>query len=186
MSTALVVAHEIHGPNEHILRMSEAVRRPEWAATTPNLLPDNRVYRSDEGGLACRRFAEGPGVAGMAKVLAEHAAELRTDHERLLCLGFGVGATAAWLASDAFDAIACVYGSRIRDHAHHRPRCPCLAILAEHEPGAAPLAACLAGPTVAVELFDADHGFCDEDDPRHHPAHRAAAVRAVRRFFHAD
>ncbi|WP_433272065.1 dienelactone hydrolase family protein [Actinosynnema sp. CS-041913] len=188
MSTALIVAHEVFGPNEHIHRMAEAVRRPEWTVSTPNFLPHDEIYPLEQEALAYRRFTEELGVVALAEALAGHAASLRADHQRVLCLGFSVGATAAWLAGEAFDAIVCVYGSRIRDYASHKPKCPCLAVFAEHEPDFTPreLVRRLAGPTVAVELYDAEHGFCDEDSPRHHAAHSAAVVRSARRFFHSD
>ncbi|MBB5960132.1 dienelactone hydrolase [Saccharothrix tamanrassetensis] len=187
MSTALVVAHEIFGPDKHIQRMAEAVRHPEWTVSTPNFLPGNEVFPLEQEERAYRRFTGELGVVAMAEALAEHAAGLRTDHHRVLCLGFSVGATAAWLAAAAFDSIVCVYGSRIRDYTGHRPRCPCLLVFAEQEPGSTPgeVVGGLAGPTVAVELYEARHGFCNEDSPHHHAVHSASVVRSARRFFHS-
>jgi len=197
MSTALVVVHEGRGPDRHAHRLAAAVRRPEWTVSVPDLRP---VLAAGAGraagvgtsvGTSVGTDAEpgaGTGAVALAAALAAHAAALRADHDRLLCLGFSAGATAAWLAAEAFDAIACVCCARLHDHADHRPRRPCLLVVAARGPGPAPrdLAGRLAGPTVAVDVYDAEDGFCDEDDPRHHPEHSAAVVRGVRRFFHAD
>ncbi|MEU6154568.1 dienelactone hydrolase family protein [Actinosynnema sp. NPDC047251] len=187
MSTALVVAHDVYGPDAHLRAMAEAVRGPGWTVSTPNFLPGGVVHPHDREAEAYRRFTDEVGVDAMARSLAAHAADLRTGHERVLCLGFGVGAAATWLASDAFDSIVCVYGSRIRDHIGHVPRVPCLAILAGHEPGSDPceVAGQITGPTVAVEVVDAGHGFCDQDGLRHDPVRRAGVVRSARRFLHS-
>ncbi|MEU4804659.1 hypothetical protein [Actinosynnema sp. NPDC023587] len=188
MSTALVVAHGTDGPDRHVRAMAEAVRRPGWTVVTPDFRPAGVVRPDGQEDLAGRRFAEELGPVAMARALAAHAAELRAAHERVVCLGLGVGATAAWLASDAFDSIVCVHGARIRDHTGHLPRIPCLAIFAERRSGfdVRAVAGRITGPTVAVDVVDAGPGFCDEDGPRHDPEHRAATVAAARRFLHSD
>lgn len=93
-----------------------------------------------------------------------------TVHERLVCVGIGDAATAAWLASESgvFDTTVCFYGSGIRDHADMVPKCPCLVVLAalERPFDTLDLSDRLHGhPNTTVVIYDARDGFCDEGSP---------------------
>ena len=186
--TALVVAHEVLGPNEHGERVAARFRRGGCTVLTPNFLTDGEVYRSTDEKAAYASFTATLGVTGMADALESYARELRADYERVVCLGFSVGATAAWLASatGVFDAVACFYGSRIRDHADILPLCSCLAVFAAHEASFDPRALVerLSGRQhVTVELYDCRHGFCDEDSVHHDAEASRLAFRNAARML---
>ncbi|WP_116043255.1 dienelactone hydrolase family protein [Amycolatopsis palatopharyngis] len=185
--TALVIAHEILGLNAHIERMRDRFARYSCDVHTPALFEDpTRRFRHDEQRAAVGYLRRTGGVDAMAGRLIGVAESLRPRYRRVLALGFSAGATASWIAANSgvFDAVVCLYGSRIRDHLDLRPACPCLSLFAAVEPGFSPrrVAAGLAGTrNVTAEVYDCGHGFCDKDNANHdgdaaeHALTRAAA-----------
>ncbi|MDI3405291.1 dienelactone hydrolase family protein [Streptomyces cavernicola] len=191
--TAVVVAHEIYGVNAHIRGVAAALQAYRCDVFTPSFLPSDTVYARAEEALAYREFRRDPGVRAMGGALARFAAGLRERHggrgyRRVLCVGFSVGATAAWLASGtgALDRAVCFYGSRIRDHLDVEPAAPCLVVLAEHEPGFSgpALARALAGRRgVTTAVHPCRHGFCDPGSPAHSTEHAGRAWDSAVRFL---
>lgn len=186
--TAVVVAHEIFGPNAHTARVAERFRQHNCAVFTPNFLPGNRIYQADQAKLAHEAFTRSLGVRKMSEALQRFTATLRDTYERVVCVGFSVGATAAWLisASGTVDAVVCVYGSRIREHTTVAPGCPSLLIFATDEASFYPreLADQLKGTdNVTVDLYECQHGFCDEDNPNYAAAESERAMQSAVEFL---
>ncbi|WP_411079787.1 dienelactone hydrolase family protein [Streptomyces sp. cmx-18-6] len=186
--TALVVAHEIFGVNDHITVVADALRRYRCDVFTPDFRPVPKAFGRAEEPAAYEDFMRNLGVEPMGRALARYAAELRPRYRRVLGVGYSVGATATWLAAGtgALDRTVCFYGSRIRDHLDVQPHGGCLLVIAEHEVSfsGAEFAARVAGrPGVTAELHACEHGFCDPDSPHHSPEHSAAAWRSAVDFL---
>ncbi|MFG2178348.1 dienelactone hydrolase family protein [Streptomyces abikoensis] len=186
--TAVVVAHEIYGVNEHINGVAEMLRPYRCDVFTPSFIPSGVVYAREDEPRAYREFTRTPGVAGMGNALAQYTDGLRARYRRVLCIGFSVGATSTWLASGtgAVDGAVCFYGSRIRDHLDIQPTAPCLVIFAEQEPSFSVPAVTerLAGRKgVVTEVHPCRHGFCDPGSPHYSAGHSRKAWASATRFL---
>jgi dienelactone hydrolase len=186
--TAVVVAHEIYGVNDHIEGVARMLPSLPCDVFTPSFLPSGTVYGRENEALAYREFMQTTGVVTMAKALTHFIEGLRPRYRKVFCIGFSVGATSAWLASEAgvLDGTVCFYGSRIRDYPEIRPTDPCLLIFAEDEPGFSvpEVAERLRGRThVAIETYPCRHGFCDPYSPHYCAEHGQRAWDAAIRFL---
>jgi dienelactone hydrolase len=186
--TAVVVAHEIYGVNDHIEGVARRLRSFDCDVFTPGFLPSGVAQPREDEAAAYREFMRTTGVATMAKELTHFLEGLRPRYRKVFCVGFSVGATSAWLASGTgvLDGTVCFYGSRIRDHLEIRPTAPCLLVFAEHEPGfsAPEVAERLRGRmNVTIEVYPCHHGFCDPYSPNHSAAHGQRAWEAALRFL---
>ncbi|MFF5207198.1 dienelactone hydrolase family protein [Streptosporangium sp. NPDC000396] len=178
--TAIVVAHEIYGVNEHIAGVAQALRRYRCDVFAPDLRPAPTAYTRDQESQAYQDFMLQLGVEGMGQALRRYVRELRGGYRRVQCVGFSVGATAAWLAAGAgvLDGTVCFYGSRIRDHLDARPAGGCLVVIAEREASFSGrvLADRLADrDEVVTRLYDCAHGFCDPGNPHYSAEHSQEA-----------
>ncbi|MFJ8043957.1 dienelactone hydrolase family protein [Kitasatospora sp. NPDC096147] len=186
--TAVVVAHEIFGVNAHVASVAAALRRHRCDVFAPDFRPEPKAFGRAEEQLAYQDFTAQLGVERMGLALARYADGLRGRYRRVLCVGYSVGATAAWLAAGAgaFDRTVCCYGSRIRDHLDVSPRGGCLLVVAEHEASFSgrEFAAKLAGrQDLTAELYPCTHGFCDPGNPHYAPEHARAAWRSAVAFL---
>ncbi|MCA6091834.1 dienelactone hydrolase family protein [Streptomyces sp. SCA3-4] len=186
--TAVVVAHEIYGVNDHIIGVASMLRSYRCDVFTPSFLPSGLVYPREDERQAYREFMRDPGVMSMSRSLVQFAGSLRERYGRVLCIGFSVGATSAWLASGtgAVDKTVCFYGSRIRDHLDVQPAAPCLVVFAEQEPSfsAPAVAEKLAGRRdVVTEIYPSRHGFCDPGSPHYSAEHGPQAWESAIRFL---
>ncbi|WP_051830674.1 dienelactone hydrolase family protein [Streptomyces violens] len=186
--TAVVVAHEIYGVNDHIAGVAKLLHRYRCDVFTPSFLPSGVVYSRDDEPRAYREFMRAPGVLNMSDTLVQFTEGLRGRYRRVLCIGFSVGATSAWLASStgAVDGAVCFYGSRIRDHLDAQPAAPCLVVFAEQETGfsAPAVAERLAGRrNVVTEVYPCSHGFCDPGSPHYSAEHGHQAWHSATRFL---
>ncbi|WP_394779486.1 hypothetical protein [Undibacterium sp.] len=114
---------------------------------------------------AYHAFVAQGGVAGYAgklrSLLQESVGQIR------FAIGFSAGASALWLGSEAeefgsLQQLTLFYGSRIRDYASLKPRCPARLIFAEREPAfdAAALVAELGSRGHRAEVAkNTSHGF---------------------------
>ncbi|QSY49537.1 MULTISPECIES: dienelactone hydrolase family protein [Streptomyces] len=186
--TAVVVAHEIYGVNDHIIGVARMLRPYRCDVFTPSFLPSGFVYPREDERQAYREFMRSPGVMSMSQALVQFTGGLRERYRRVLCIGFSVGATSAWLASGAgaVDKTVCFYGSRIRDHLDVQPAAPCLVVFAAQEPSfsAPAVAEKLAGRRdVMTEIYPCRHGFCDPGSPHYSAEHAHQAWESATRFL---
>ncbi|MFD3701554.1 dienelactone hydrolase family protein [Nocardia sp. NPDC058658] len=165
---AVVLVHEVFGLTDSITQFAEKLREATQATIyAPHLLDTAPFGRADEA-IAYERFMTTLGPAGLATRVLDYNAAQVTDHTAVYCVGLSVGATAAWIASasEQFDAVLAVYGSRIRDHLDVRPSGRAHLVFAEHEPSFDPnhLASTLRTITgVTVDVLPQHHGFCSAD-----------------------
>ncbi|MET7520133.1 dienelactone hydrolase family protein [Streptomyces sp. NPDC005480] len=186
--TAVVIAHEIYGVNDHIAGVAKALEPYQCDVFTPSFLPSGAVYPREEESRAYSEFMRAPGVTRMSEALTKFTEGLRERYRRVLCIGFSVGATSAWLTSGtgAVDKAVCIYGSRIRDHLDVQPAAPCLVVFAEQEPSySVPAVAerLAAHADVATEIYPCSHGFCDPGSPNYSAEHSHQAWNSTTRFL---
>jgi dienelactone hydrolase len=170
-NTALLIAHEIWGVDDHIAAVAERFRAATgFDVVARSYLPEGMLTGVEPEPVAYRSFMESLGIDGMARQLAAEAERLHQDYSRVECLGFSVGATATWIASRSghLDAVACIYGSRIRDHLAPGPAARTLVVMAEEEASFTPrdvLPQLSATPRVTAVLVDGTaHGYCNPAD----------------------
>ncbi len=181
--TALLVAHEIWGVNDHITAAADHVRAVTgYHVVAPSYIPEGRLTGDEPEPAAYRSFMESLGIDGMAAQLTADAERLHQSYARVQCLGFSVGATATWIAagSGQFDKSVCIYGSRIRDHLGQEPAAETLVVMAEEEESFTPrdiVPQLAAIPHVAALLVDRTaHGYCN-------PAHRRFDAAAAKQTY---
>ena len=99
------------------------------------------------------------------KNIEDTVKQLKWKYEKVVVVGFSVGATLAWRCckSTWCDGIVCCYGSRIRDYSNLNPVCPMLLIFAKEDSfDVDSLITRLKGkPHLEISQFDAKHGFMD-------------------------
>lgn len=183
-----MVVHEIYGVNAHITATAEALRAYPCDVFTPNFLPMGAVFAHGDEAQAYREFVRNLGLERMAHELSRFIHRLRPRYRRVLCVGFSVGATSAWLASAAtpLDGVVCFYGSRIRDHLEVQQTAPCLLLFAEGEPGfSVPEVAqeLRHRPYITVTTYPCRHGFCNPDSPAYDSEHSLQAWETMIRFL---
>jgi len=179
-NTALLIAHEIWGVNDHIAAVADHFQATTgYHVVIPSYLPGGLLTGDEPEQVAYRSFMESLGIDGMAARIAADVERLHQDHAHVQCLGFSVGATATWIAamSGHLDAAVCIYGSRIRNHLTPEPAARTLVVMAEEEASFTPrdllprLDACLQVTPVLVDRTA--HGYCNPA----HPRYDAAAAR---------
>ncbi|MFE1591167.1 dienelactone hydrolase family protein [Nocardia sp. NPDC058705] len=165
---AVVLVHEVFGLTDSILDLAEKLCRTTQATIyAPHLLDTDPFERAGEA-TAYERFMTTLGPAALAARALDYTAAQVSGCAAVYCVGLSVGATAAWIASasEQFDAVLPVYGSRIRDHLDVRPTGRAHLVFAEHEPSFDPssLASTLRTiPGVTVDVLPHHHGFCSAD-----------------------
>ncbi len=91
--------------------------------------------------------------------------ELQAAYDRVIVLGFSVGATLAWRCSALghTDGIIACYGSRIRDYLDIEPRCSTLLLFAKYDSFdvTAITKVLRQKKNVQTKIFPAQHGFFD-------------------------
>lgn len=184
----MVVAHEIYGVNDHVIGVAKMLGPYQCDVFTPSFLPSDAVYPREDELRAYKAFVRSPGVMSMSDALTRYAEGLRERYRRVLCIGFSVGATSAWLASGTgvVDRTVCFYGSRIRDHLDVQPTAPCLVVFAEQEPSfSVPAVAerLAARRNVVTEVYPCRHGFCDSGSPNYSAEYGDQAWNAAIRFL---
>ncbi|MGU3470891.1 dienelactone hydrolase family protein [Paenibacillus sp. D51F] len=186
--TVVVVLHEIYGVNSHIKEAAASLEAQGYMTLTPDLL-DGRTFSYEEDEEAYRHYHSTVGAADARDRLLPLLRRLKERGDRVLLVGFSVGASAAWLCAaveGAADGAVCYYGSRIREHAGLEPRCPVLLLWAEQEPGfdVQELSASMACmKQVTSRIFKAEHGFADPGSPRYDGVSAFEADREARSFL---
>ena len=130
----VVIAADVFGVTPELGQLVQALGIPEATLISPH--PFTRAFRSEAEGYAS--FMAAGGVEAYAKHLGSVFAA--RDYTFDFALGFSAGASALWLclADAALEPrlprrAVLYYGSRIREHAHLRPRRPARLVFAEHE-----------------------------------------------------
>ncbi len=187
-STAMVVLHEIYGINTHITDVCEQYSSIGYDVYCPNLLGAKPAFDYADSEEAYTHFNTHVGFVDPVPKIVALIESLRPQYDRLICLGFSVGATLGWLAAAQFpmDALIGLYGSRIRNYLTLIPMCPSLLVFAEHEEAFVPkkIAEVLSGtPQVSVRILEGKHGFCNPFADTYHPASASEVTLLINKFL---
>lgn len=130
---ALVILPEIYGINPFIENVKERYQRVGIHAFSPNLLL-RPCFSYDESEKAYEYFTKHIGF-GAYKDVDYLLEELQAAYEKVIVLGFSIGATLAWRCSARghIDGIIACYGSRIRDYLEVEPRCDSFLLFAKSD-----------------------------------------------------
>lgn len=164
---AILVIHEIYGINKHITDLSHHLQVLGFDVFVPDLLGGRSSFDYTQADEAYRYFTEQVGFERAAKLLKEQARSLRSHYDRIILVGFSIGATIAWLVSEEeglCDQIVAYYGSRIRDYVDIQPTCPSLLLFAEQEKSfdVSELVQKLGTKQqVLLKTYAGEHGFTD-------------------------
>ena len=131
---AVLVLHEIYGINRHIREVCGRYHSLGYDIHCPNLLERKHPFPYSRQDDAYAYFMGRVGFDASAKV-DRLLDELSSRYARIFLVGYSVGATIAWLASQNGNCAGavCHYGTRIRDYPAITPRCPVLLIAGEHD-----------------------------------------------------
>lgn len=158
----LIMLHEIYGVNEHIEGMAETFRAQGFDVLCPNLIARLDPFMYEEEALAYESFMRDVGFDVGLQQIEQLVDHVRMAYEKIVVVGFSVGATIAWRMSERpVDAVVGFYGSRIRDYEFVTPKCPTLLFFPQQEASfnVLVLAEKLEKPFVHVEICEAKHGF---------------------------
>lgn len=182
---AIILIHEIYGKNHFIDAQCNKFRSLGFDVYCPDLLDEN-VFSYGEQNDAYAYFYENVGLNAYHQIW-ELLDKIKCRYEKIYMIGYSVGAALAWRCSEnpnCSGVVAC-YGSRIRDFADVRPRCPVFLVFAEEDSfDVHSVKNKLEGlENVRVSLFRAKHGFLDFDSAHYDAVQAEAAEKKIVDFI---
>ena len=181
---ALIVLHEIYGVNEFIDCVCRKYHSEGYDVFCPDL-NDGKTFGYSESREAYTSFVSGAGFEIYTKVnlLID---ELKTQYQKVMLIGFSVGAAIAWRCSENMSCggVLCCYGSRIRDYLDVIPKCPVLLIFAKYDSFDVDSVCShlLIKADVKVKILEAEHGFADIFS-KHYCAEQSDVLNSYRTTF---
>lgn len=191
-NTAIIVVHEIYGINEHMRRVCQTLSGAGYDVLCPNLLERETPFDYSQEEEAYAHFMGNVGFAKAREKIKDNImAAVEREYEKIVVVGFSVGATAAWLCSTEpqVDGVAGYYGSRIRNHLDLQPQCPTLLFFPEEEKSFRVeelIPALSAKRQVEVHRLKGRHGFGDPFSPHYHEASARVAWDRLLRFLQCE
>ncbi|MGM7719933.1 dienelactone hydrolase family protein [Metabacillus sp. Hm71] len=127
-STLVIVLHEIYGLNQFMKETCRVVSELGADVVCPNLIDREVPFDYTEVDEAYQHFTENIGLISAKNKVNSIIMDLNAKYEKILILGYSIGATIAWLCSedDKIDGIIGFYGSKIRNYTEISPKCPTL------------------------------------------------------------
>lgn len=169
---AVIVLHEIYGINEHMTTTCQAIHEHGFDVFCPNLTKREMPFSYSQEAAAYQHFMEDVGFELALWQVTHWLAEIRDSYQKIVVVGFSVGATVAWLTSEleGVDGVVGYYGSRIRDYLDIMPKCPVLLFFPKAEPSfnVDQLITALAHPHLTAHKSNALHGFSNRYSPHYH------------------
>ena len=177
----VIVLQEIFGVDEHIRRDAE-----RWGALGFEALAPSLFDRQEPGYVGAH---DSEGIATGLKYLQDNGSDNPLDdistcldylkaRGPVFLVGYCYGGSLAWLAAcrlGDFAAVSSYYGSQVHSHAHETPRCPTILHFGREDhviPVEQVEAIASAQPGVQVHLYDAGHGFNNQDGAAAHLARK--------------
>lgn len=134
MNRKLFILHEIYGVNDFIKEQALAFSDEHTEIECVALYPNNKVFSYSQEKEAYNYFMQEVGFDAPLEKLTTQLMTAIQQYEKVMVLGFSVGATLAWrLSTLPLYRVVCVYGSRIRHYLDVQPSCPTLILLPSHE-----------------------------------------------------
>ena len=188
--TALVLAHEIYGINEHMKYMQKRLSMLGIHVLCPNLLHKETPYTYADEALAYQNFVQNIGFEYGVQQVNRIIAELKQQYQRVGVIGFSVGATIAWLCSEnkMCDFVVGCYGSQIRNYTEIKPTCPTLLIFPTEEKAfdVHTLIETLKEKEYKdfkLKSFPGVHGFIDSFSKNYHEVSAIKALQCIDEFL---
>jgi carboxymethylenebutenolidase len=178
----VVVVQEIFGLSPHICRVADSYAQAGYLAVAPALF--DRVARGIVLGYSAPEIEQGMGyrkqIPTDKAVLDIAAATAICRHAgKVAVIGFCWGGRLAWAAASELPlgAAVCYYGGGIPEELPKVPRCPTLLHFGEHDRSIA-LSEVerirAAYPGGSYHLYDAGHGFGNDERPQNYNAEATA------------
>src|SRR5690606_7048825 len=98
-STAIIVLHEIYGLNQHMKDICSSLSEEGFDVFCPDLL-GRPAFDYAEEQEAYRYFMDNVGFLHAKYKVEDLIDDVRTAYEKVVIVGFSVGATVAWLCSE--------------------------------------------------------------------------------------
>lgn len=167
---ALIVLHEIYGVNEFIKDVCTRYHRIGFDVYSPNLL-NKESYSYEQAADAYSNFMNEIGFHVYEQINAL-VNILKEKYDKVLILGFSVGATIAWRCSEnsMCDGVIACYGSRIRDYLEVKPSCQVLLIFTDEDNYNVEIVMkqLIHIKGVNIKKMEAHHGFLDTYSKYYH------------------
>ncbi len=161
----IILIHEIYGINSFIKDTANRFALYGYDVVCPDLCGLGHPFNYSEQEDAYKYFSDNIGFDKGNDIVINLAKQFESSYKRIFLVGFSVGATTAWLCSEAglFSGVICCYGSRIRDYTDISPSCPVLLLFPSHEKSfdVMDFVSCFKVPGVKVHLLEGNHGFAD-------------------------
>jgi len=185
-TTAVIVVHEIYGLNRHMKDICRSLGEQGVDVFCPDLL-GRPAFDYVEEHEAYRFFMNNVGFLNAKHNVEEVIDDVRAAYEKVVIVGFSVGATVAWLCSEdeRVDGVVGYYGSRIRQFSELKPSCPVLLVFPRNEPSfdVAELLLSLQKRNVSYLQLEGEHGFSDPYSDRFDEMSAQEAFREMSRFI---
>lgn len=185
-STAVIVVHEIYGMNQHMKDICRSLGEQGFGVFCPDLL-GRPAFDYAEEQEAYRYFMNNVGFLNARHKVENLIDDVRPAYEKVVVVGFSVGATVAWLCSEdgRIDGVVGYYGSRIRQFLELQPSCPVLLFFPRKEPSfdVNELLLSLQKENVSCFQFEGEHGFSDPYSIRFDEMSSQEALRKMSSFI---
>ncbi len=183
----IILIHEIYGVNRFIKDTANRFALYGYDVVCPDLCGLEHPFDYSEQEAAYRYFLENIGFEKGTDIVINLAKQFESSYKRIFLVGFSVGATTAWLCSEAelFSGVICCYGSRIRDFTGISPSCPALLIFPNHEKSfnVKDFVSGFKKPGVKVHTLEGNHGFADPYSSEYNKASAEKAFDLIKDFI---
>ncbi len=187
--TVVLVLHEIYGLNNHIADFCLELSQYKLDVLAPNLLEDKLVFNYEQEERAYHYFFNNIGFESAYKQVSTLLRSIRNRYQKIILIGFSVGATIAWLCSKEAglcDVVIGLYGSRIRDYLCIEPNCPVLLIYPSYEKAfnVSDLIKLLnTKDNVCAKQLVGEHGFMSPASPNYNKQSALQAEKEMQLFI---
>lgn len=188
-NTAVVVLHEIYGVNQHIKDICLQLSGHGFDVFAPNMLQTETVFDYEQEDLAYNIFFQHIGFKKAFDQVTLFLHQIRERYNRIIIVGFSVGATVAWLCSqepELCNAIVGFYGSRIRDYLNIEVKRPVLLFVPTEENSfnvSDFINIVKMKESVLVKQLDGLHGFTNPSSPNFNQQSSDQAYKYMLQFI---
>ncbi|MGE8205624.1 dienelactone hydrolase family protein [Heyndrickxia sp. NPDC080065] len=187
---AILVVHEIYGLNQHMLNFCEILGKQGFDVFCPNMIEREAAFAYSEEKAAYSHFMENIGFNKALNNIRHTLSSIQNKYEKIIIIGFSVGATVAWLCSEisSVNGIVGYYGSRIREYTDITPQCPVLLFFPEEEPtfSVDDLISKLSEKLIDIHKLKGKHGFGDPYSSNYQKESAKKAIEEIIGFINMN
>jgi Dienelactone hydrolase and related enzymes len=183
---AVLLLHEIYGMNQHMEEVCNYYSSMGYDVYCPNMIERKMAFDYSQGEEAYHYFMKNIGF-NVAGQISDLITQLKLSYERVILIGYSIGATVAWIcsANPMCDKVIGFYGSRIREYIEITPSCPILLLFASEDSfDVISVAESLREyDNVSVKILEGHHGFMDPYNEHYDANARLNALQIADRFM---